>query len=83
MSDIMAQIGRYEWGTNIVGTSQVNWTGADAQATLANLKNRKADNESHLWQNSNLLLIFTAWSNNAAVKLLSSFHPPILVQDRV
>ena len=41
MSDIMAQIGCYEWGTNMVGTAQVNWTGEDAKATVADMKNEK------------------------------------------
>ena len=34
MSDIIAQIGQYEWGINImVGISQVNQTGADTKDT--------------------------------------------------
>ena len=37
MSVIMALIGQYEWGINImVGTSQVNGNGADAKATYQN-----------------------------------------------
>ena len=38
MSDIMAQIGWYEWGINMVGTSQVNQTGADAKATVVDME---------------------------------------------
>ena len=34
MSDIMAQIGCYEWGINMVGTSQFNQTGADKNLSL-------------------------------------------------
>ena len=38
MSDIMAQIGHYEWKLNMVGTSQVNRTGANAKATVDAMK---------------------------------------------
>ena len=34
MSDIMAQIGRFKWKMNMVGTAQVNRTGADKNATV-------------------------------------------------
>ena len=38
MSDIMAQIGRYEWKMNMVGMAQVNRTGADAKETVKSMK---------------------------------------------
>ena len=38
MSDVMAQVGQYEWGINMVGTSQVNQTGADEKATVTDMK---------------------------------------------
>ena len=40
MSDIMAQIGRFELKMNMAGTSQVNQTGADAKATVDFIKAR-------------------------------------------
>ena len=50
MSDIMAQIGQYEWGINMVDTSQVNRTGADAKATITGMEiqSRKGNHELHL-----------------------------------
>ena len=40
MSDIMAQIEHYKWLMNMVGTTQVNWTGVDAKATVDNTKTK-------------------------------------------
>ena len=69
----------------MVGTSQVNQTGADAKATITGMKtaNRKGNHESHLWQHNNLPLVFAAWNDNAVVKSLSNFHSPIIVEDGV
>ena len=38
MSDIMAQIGHYEWRMNMVGMAQVNCTGAHTKATVDAMK---------------------------------------------
>ena len=35
MGDIMAQIGRYEWQINMVGTEEANRTGADVIIVLS------------------------------------------------
>ena len=48
MSDIMAQIGRYKWGINMVGTAQVNYTGADAKATVTDLNKRKGSHKTNI-----------------------------------
>ena len=60
MSDIMAQIGQYEWGINMVGTSQVNQIGADAKDTITNMKKHKGTHESNMWQHNELPLVFAA-----------------------
>ena len=38
MGDIMAQIGRFEWKINMVGTAQTNRTGADCAGTCKKMK---------------------------------------------
>ena len=83
MSDIMAQIGCYEWDTNMVGTVQVNWMGVDARATVVDMNYRKGNHEFHLRQHNNIPLVFIVWSNNAVVKSLSNFYSPIIIQDSV
>ena len=37
ISDIVIQVRRYKWGMTMVGTAQVNQTGADAKATFDNM----------------------------------------------
>ena len=84
MSDIMAQIGRYEWKLNMVGTAQVNRTGADAKATVDFMKaKRKGTHTTAMWQHNTLPLVFSAWADNAIVKTLSNFHSPVIIQDGV
>ena len=84
MSDIMAQIGCYEWKINMLGTAQVNHTGADAKATCDTMKaTRKETHESSMWQHNTLPLIFTAWADNTIVKMLNSYHSPVIIQDSV
>ena len=58
MSNIMAQIGRYKWGINMVGTVQVNQTGADAKVTVVDMRNRKEPHKSNMWQHNQLRLEF-------------------------
>ena len=84
MSDIMAQIGRYEWEINMVGTSQVNRTGADTKATVdAMKKTMKGTHTTAMWQHKELPLVFAAWADNAIVKTLSNFHSPVIIEDGV
>ena len=84
MSDIMAQIGRFEWKMNMVGTSQVNRTGANAKATVDFMKaKRKGTHTAAMWQHNTLPLVFSAWADNAIVKTLSNFHSPVIIQDGV
>ena len=67
----------------MVGTAQVNRTGADAKATVTDMKKRKGSHETNMWQHNNLPLVFAAWSDNAVVKSLSNFHSPIIIEDGV
>ena len=84
MSDIMAQIGRFEWEINMVGTSQVNRTGANAKATVdAMKKTKEGTHKSAMWQHNELPLVFAAWADNAIVKTLSNFHSPVIINDGV
>ena len=84
MSDIMAQIGRYEWKMNMIGTAQVNCTGADAKATCDAMKaTKKGTHELSMWQHNTLPLVFTAWADNAIMKTLSNFHSPVIIPDGV
>ena len=81
MSDIMAQIGCFEWEINMVGTSQVNRTGANAKATVdAMKKTKKGTHESAMWQHKELPLVFAAWAGNAIVKTLSNFYSPVIIK---
>ena len=84
MSDIMAQIGRFEWEINMMGTSQVNWTGANAKATVdAMKKTKKGTHATSMWQHNTLPLVFAAWADNAIVKTFSNFHSPVVIEDCV
>ena len=80
ISDIMAHIGKFEWGINMVYALQVNQTGADAKAVVLDMTNRKGIHESNLWQHNNLLLVFKAWSVYDVVKSLRNFCSPIFIQ---
>ena len=68
MGDIMAQIGRYKWQINMVGTAQANRTGADAGPDCKKMK--KGTHETIMWQHKTMPLVFAAWSDNNIVKLL-------------
>ena len=83
MSDLMTQIGQYEWGINTVCTAQVNQTRADAKVTVTDTKKRKGLHETNMWQHNELPLVFAAWSNNAVVKSLSNFRSPIIIPNGV
>ena len=84
MSDIMAQIGRYEWCMYMVGTARVNCTGADAKSTDDAMPvTMKGTNKSAMWQLNTLQLIFAAWVDNAIVKSFSNFHSHAIIQDGV
>ena len=69
MSDIMTQIGRYEWRMNMAGTAQVNWTGVNAKDTVDIMeKTMKGTHKSAMWQHNKLPLVFTGWADNTIVK---------------
>ena len=75
MSDIMAQIGCNEWRMNMVGTAQVNCTGANAKAAVDTMKvTRKGTHKtSVMWQHNTLPLVIAVWAGNAIVTSLSNF----------
>ena len=68
----------------MVGTSQVNQTGANAKATVdAMKKTMKGTHATSMWQHNTLPLVFAAWADNAIVKTLSNFHSPVIIDDGV
>ena len=81
MSDIMAQIGWFEWVINTIDTTQVNNTWSDIKATGDKME--KGTYESNLWQHNDLPFVFFAWSNNTIVKSLSNFYSPVIILDGV
>ena len=67
----------------MVGTSQVNQTGADAKVTVTDIKKRKGTHEIYMWQHNQLPLVFAAWSDNTVVKSSGNFHFSIIIQNGV
>ena len=68
----------------MVGTAQVNWTGVNAKATVDFMKaKRKGTHTTAMWQHNTLPLVFSAWADNAIVKMLSNFHSPVIIKDGV
>ena len=67
----------------MVSTTQVNRTGADAKATVTNMKLRKGLYKSNMWQHNELPLVFAVWSDNAAVNSLSNLCSPIIILNGV
>ena len=81
MRDIMAQIGKFEWGINMDNDTSVDCTGANTKPTTNMME--KENQELHLWQHNNLPLVFSTWSDNNVVKSLYNFHPPVIIPDWV
>ena len=54
----------------MIGTVEVNCTGANAKATITgmNTANRERNHEFHCWQHNKLSLVIAALNNNAVVK---------------
>ena len=76
MGDVMALIGRNIWKINMVGTCQVNRTGAGVKATSDISENviGKGTYECLFYQHATLPLTYSIWSDNNYVKTLSNFH---------
>ena len=83
MGDIMAQIGRFEWGVNMVGTAQANRSGAGEM--INEKKKDMAINsfETTLIQHNSLPLLFSMWADNNFVRTLSNFHPPEIIENGI
>ncbi len=77
MGNILAQVGHYEWQINMVGTAQVNRTGAEAKEIVKKMK--VGTYESKIFQHKTKPLCFKAWSDNNIVKTLSNFHLPTIL----
>ena len=81
MGDIMAQIGRYEWLINLVGTIQSDRTGADIKPEVKELKKNIGSYESVCWQHNEQPLCVSAWSDNNIVRILSNYHWPEILPE--
>ncbi|KAL7525224.1 hypothetical protein ACHAWF_001263 [Thalassiosira exigua] len=81
MGDTMAQIGRYVWQINMVGTAAHNRTGANTAEEKKNMK--VGTYESVMWQHDDLPLCFAIWSDNNIVSTLSNYHSPEVIADGV
>jgi hypothetical protein len=77
IGDIMAMIGRDVWCINMVGTAQVNRTGANIDCTKLM---KKGTYSSVCWQHVWQSLCFALWSNKALVRMLSNFHGPEILE---
>ena len=78
MGDTMGQIGREEWNINMVGTAQMNCTGAPAAVDVQKLK--VGTYGSIFWQHRMLNFCCIVWSDNNKVKTLSNFHSPNVLE---
>ncbi len=77
MGDIMAMIGRDVWRINMVGTAQVNRTGANIDCTKSMKKGTYSSvSWQHVWQS----LCFAMWSDSALVRTLLNFHGPEILE---
>ena len=59
MGDTMAQIGHHEWKVNMVGTAQMNRTGADVKTIKNGMK--KGTYESVMFQHNTEPLVYAMW----------------------
>ena len=82
MGDDMCQVGREEWGINMVGTVQSSRTGGGKLGKLAIKEGEleKGIHKSLLYQHKTKLIVHAVWADNNFVKTLSNFHSPTIVQ---
>jgi hypothetical protein len=82
MGDAMCQVGRAEWGINMVGTVQSSRTGGGQLGKAAIKANEieKGTHESLLYQHNTKPLLHAVWADNNFVKTLSNFHSPTIVE---
>ena len=82
MSDAMCQVGREEWGINMVGTCQSDRSGAGrvAKATVAARGVKVGTHETVMYQHKEKPLTYAIWADNNYVKTLSNFHGAVLLR---
>jgi hypothetical protein len=81
MGDAMCQVGREEWGMNMVDTCQTDRTGAGALGKVA-VKAKEiviGSHESLMYQHNTKSLLYSVWGDNNFVKTLSNFHSPVII----
>ena len=71
MGNIMAQIRRYKWLINMIGTAQANLTGAVVKEVATKMK--IGTYKSVLFQHKTMPLCFTVWSEDNLIKTLSNY----------
>jgi hypothetical protein len=82
MGNAMCQVGREEWGMNMVGTCQTDCTGAGTLGKLA-VKAKEiviGSHESLIYQHNTKSLLYSVWGDNNFVKTLSNFHSPVIIR---
>ena len=79
MGDLLGQIARIVWKTNVVGTCQANRTGAPVKEALATRGIKPGTYESLILQHEDLPLTYACWGDNNIVKTLSNFHSPEII----
>jgi hypothetical protein len=82
MGDAMCQVGREEWGINMVDTCQTDRTGAGALGK-AGVKAKEIEIGSHeflIYQHNTKPLLYCVWGGNNFVKMLSNFHSPVILR---
>ena len=81
MGDIIAQVLRREWKINMVGTIQLDQTGADIKPVCDAMKKRTYG--TAVWQHNELNLCVATWADNAVVNTLSNFHCVVVVNQGI
>jgi hypothetical protein len=82
MGDAMCQVGREEWGMNMVGTCHTDRTSAGALGKVA-VKAKEivvGSHESLMYQHNTKSLLYSVWGDSNFVKTLSNFHSPVIIR---
>ena len=83
MGNAMCQVGREEWGINMVGTVQSSRTGGGRLGKKAAIKEKvieKGTYKSLLYQHNTMpLLLHAVWADSNFVKTLSNFYSPTII----
>ena len=82
MGDAMCQVGREEWGLNMVGTVQANRTGGGSLGAEAIDQKEilKGSHQSLLYQHNTKHLTYAVLADNNFVRTLSNFHSPTILE---